>query len=216
VSVRPLTPEALAALLADTAVAVRSATASGRARLAVDGPVPADCSALADAVGLELTERAVPVARVRAEDWLRSRSLRLESGADDPAAYLERWFDVGALRREVLDPFGTQGHASWLPRLRDPVTDRSVRDPRRPVPRGAVAVLDVPFLARWQTRGAVDVLVHLDVSPAARARRVPIADHARVLPAWEDYLATFEPAQAAAVIVRYDRPGSPAVVLAGG
>ncbi len=184
-------------------------------RLAVDGPVPADAAALADAVAAALAARPVPVARIRAEHWLRARSLRLEHGPADPQAYLEGWYDVHALRREVLDPLGdaTPGQAAgYLPRLRDAATDRSFRDPRADAPAGTVAVLDVPFLARWETRDAVDVHVLLDVSPAARARRVPPDDAARVLSAWQDYLDWFSPADAAAVVVRHDRPTHPALL----
>jgi hypothetical protein len=59
---------------------------------------------------------------------------------------------------------------------------------------------------------AVDLLVHLDVSPRARARRVEPSDHARVLPAWERYLDWFDPAASAAFVVRYDRPSHPALL----
>ena len=202
----------LAGLLAEAAVAAASDSPAGRCRLAVDGPVLDDAAALADAVAVALTDRAVPVARVRAGDWLRARSLRLELGRADPRSYLEGWFDAGALRREVLDPLGRPGPSSWLPRLRDPQTDRSSRQARREAPPGLVAVLDIPFLTRWQTRDAVDLLVLLDVSPAARTRRMPHAEQARALPAWQDYLDVYLPEQVARFVVRYDHPGSPALV----
>jgi hypothetical protein len=54
--------------------------------------------------------------------------------------------------------------------------------------------------------------VHLDVSPAARARRVPPDEQARVLPAWERYLQWCDPAATAAFVVRADRPTHPALV----
>ncbi|HEX2807504.1 MAG TPA: hypothetical protein VHN80_15170 [Kineosporiaceae bacterium] len=205
----PVSPERLAGLIADLAL-----TRPGL-RLGIEGPVADDARSLADAVTAELAERAVPVARVHAGDFLRARSLRLEHGPDDPDAFYDGWYDLAALRREVLDPMASTdrsaGGRSWLPRLRDPGTDRPYREPRRTAAPATVLVVDGMFLARWDVADAVDVLVHLDVSPAARARRVPPDRQARVLPAWERYLEWCDPASAAAAVVRYDRPSHPAV-----
>lgn len=182
-------------------------------RAGVEGPVPADAEALADAVGAELERRAVPVARARAREFLRARSLRLEHGPADPDTYFDGWFDLDALRREVLDPLGPGGTLQWLPGLRDPDADRPLRRPRIEAAPGTVAVVDAPFLARWEVADAVDVRVHLDVSPAARARRVPEDERARVLPAWQRYLDEYDPASSAAFVVRYDRPSHPALLV---
>jgi hypothetical protein len=181
-------------------------------RVGLEGPVAADAEALADAVAAELERRAVPTARARGRDFLRARSLRLERGPADPDAYLEGWYDLAALRREVLDPLGPAGSMQWLPGLRDAGTDRPLRRPRVDAVPGTVAVVDAPFLARWEIADAVDILVHLDVSPAARSRRVPDDERARVLPAWEQYLSWYDPAASAAFVVRYDRPSHPALV----
>jgi hypothetical protein len=210
----PVSPTGLAKLIGDLALA------GPGLRLGIDGPVVHDTRALADAVAAELDRRAVPVARVHAGDFLRSRPLRLEHGPDDPEAFFDGWYDLAALRREVLDPMAAQDKAphqlvpsgrSWLPRLRHPGTDRPYREPRRLAAPATVVVLDGMFLARWDVADGIDVLVHLDVSPAARSRRVPAGDQARVLPAWERYLAWCDPAAVATAVVRYDRPGHPAV-----
>lgn len=217
----PHSTATLAATVARVAVGARPqvAAAGGHAvRVGVDGPVAADTEALADAVAGALAAEAVPVARVRARDWLRARSLRLEHGRDDPDAYYEGWLDLWALRREVLDALGPDGPGRWLARLRDPVTDRPYRDRAVDAAPGLVAVVDGPFLARWELADAFDVVVHLQVSPAARARRLPAGDRARVLPAWERYLAETDPAPrvlgGGGLVVRFDHPQRPAVVVA--
>src|ERR687885_104489 len=110
----PLSPAALAARIADAAHAAAAA----------------------------LQDRAVPVARVRGEEFLRARSLRLERGPADPEAFFEGWYDLAALRREVLDPLGPGGSMQWLPGLRDPRTDRPLRRPAVPAPPGAGALVD--------------------------------------------------------------------------
>jgi hypothetical protein len=211
---RAVSPTALAQAIAGAAqTAASSAAAAGHGvRLAVDGPVAADSAALADAVAAALEGRAVPVARVSSGDFLRARSLRLEHGGEDPDAFFDGWYDLAALRREVLDPLGPGGRQEWLPGLRDAATDRPLRLPRRPAAPGTVAVVDGRFLARWDVADAVDLLVHLDVSPAARARRAEPGEQARLLPAWERYLEWCDPAASAAFVVRYDRPSHPAVL----
>ena len=210
----PLSPAALAARIADVALAAASASSrqGSGLRLAVEGPVAADAAALADAVAAALSDLAVPVARVRGDDFLRARSLRLEHGPADPDAFFDGWYDLAALRREVLDPLGPGGTMQWLPGLRDPVTDRPLRRPPADAAPGTVAVVDGRFFARWEVADAVDLLVHLDVTPAARARRVPADEHARVLPAWERYLQWCDPAATAAFVVRADRPTHPTLV----
>lgn len=42
--------------------------------------------------------------RISADDFLRPASLRFERGKQDPDARYTDWLDLGALRREVLDP----------------------------------------------------------------------------------------------------------------
>ena len=181
-------------------------------RLGIDGPVERDTADLADAVAARLEAEAVPVARVRARDFLRARSLRFEHGRDDPDAFHDLWYDVEALRREVLDPLGPGGPGHWLPRLRDPETDRSVRVPYRSAPVGTVAVVDGRFLLRDDVRPGFDLVAHLRVSTAARARRVPAEEAGRVLPAWERYLSESDPEGKADVVAAFDHPDRPAVL----
>jgi uridine kinase len=179
------------------------------ARLGVDGPVESDTAGFADLIAAALTDDAVPVARVSARYFLRARSIRLEHGRDDPDACYDLWYDVPALRREVLDAVNDRG--TWLPRLRDPETDRSVRAAPQPAPPGGVVVLDGRFLLRDDVRTALDLTVHLSVSPAARERR---GAGPAVRGAWERYLNEEEPERKADVVLRFDHPDRPADLTA--
>jgi hypothetical protein len=182
------------------------------ARVAVDGAVPTDTGALADLVAGVLRAEGRPVLRVRAEDFLRPRSVRLEHGAQDPDAGYERWVDHLALRREVLDPLGPDGDLRWLPTLWDPARDRATRAPREQAPPGSTLVLDGPFLLRWETADAVDVGVHLVAGDAALARRLPAAAARRVQGAWARYTAETWPAERADLVVRVEHPDRPALL----
>lgn len=180
-------------------------------RVGIDAPIEEDGGELAAGVVRHLEQEAIPVSRLHASDFLRPRSLRLEFGRDDVAGF-KGWYDVAALRREALDHLGPGGDGSWLPRLRDPQTDRSIREHRQQAPPGSIVVLDGRFLLRPGLRGALDLVIHLDVSLAARTRRTTQDDAPLALGAWDHYLAQCHPDELADLVVRFDHPDRPAVM----
>jgi hypothetical protein len=181
-------------------------------RVGVDGALAADTVELADALAAAVSDAGRPVLRVSRDGFLRPRSVRLELGADDPDAGWERWYDDGALRREVLEPVGPGGSMRLLPVLWDAERDRSVRAARAAAAPGAVVVVDGPYLLRWELADVFDLVVHLEVSAAALARRCPAADLARVTGSWSRYVAETAPAERAAYVVRLEDPRRPALV----
>ena len=196
----PLARDAVVDRLAD-----RFAAGDGMLRVAVDGDPSTDPAACADELVAELKVRGRPAVHVRAETYWHDASLRLEYGHQDLESY-RGWLDVAALRREVLDPLVTSG--TYLPSLRDPVTNRSTREPARDAEPGTVLIVsgslllghDLPF----------DQVVHLTASPAARARRTPDQD-AWTLPAYVDYDDEVQPIAVADVVVKVEDPARPAV-----
>lgn len=199
--VQPTTPDALVAHVVDRVLA-----APVRPRVLVDGPLGA--ADLADALVAPLRAAGRPVVRVRADDFLRPASLRYEHGREDPDAYLDDRLDVGALAREVLDPFAVDG--TYLPSLWEPVRDRATRAARERAGEGAVLVLDGELLlGRWLD---ADLLVHLTVRPATLARRLG-PDRAWQLPAFARYEDEVAPQDVADVVVRVDDPRHPALVV---
>lgn len=219
-TVRPVAPELLPGVLADLLLEVLHAppARSGRAgpptgprlRVAVDGAPAAAPGTLADAVVEPLTTRGVPALRVAARDFLRPASLRLERGRTDPQAYAEDWLDVGALRREVLDPIGPGGNGRWLPALWDPERDRATRTAYEQAPDRCVLLVDGPLLLG---RGLpFDLTVHVHLTPAALRRRVAPGEE-WTLPAYDRYAEEVGPLATADVVVRADDPRHPALQL---
>lgn len=199
-SYTPLSPDALSERLADLLAA-----RPGTVRVALDGPPVAAPHELAASLVAPLRARSRPVAHVRAETFWRDASLRLEHGREDVESY-PRWLDAEALRREVLDPVAEGG--TYLPSLRDPVSNRSTRAVPRPAPPGTVLVVSGSFLLGRSL--PFDRTVHLLVSRGARERRTP-AEQAWTLPAFDAYERETDPSATADVVIRADDPRHPAV-----
>jgi hypothetical protein len=178
----------------------------------VDGPPAAGAVELAEAVATLLPARGRAAAVVPAAGFYRPASLRFEHGRTDPDARYADWLDAGALAREVLDPLGPGGSGEYLPVLWDLERDRAARAGRRPMTAGGVVLVAGALL---QGLGlALDVVVHLRMSPAARHRRTP-DDERWELPAFDRYDAEVDPAALADAVVLADHPDRPALVLAG-
>lgn len=204
-SYAPLTPDALVSMVADRCLA-----RAGRTRVAVDGAEAAAPADLARRIAASLRSMGRPAEVVEVKDFLLPASLRLEFGREDPGSYRERWFDFAALAREVLDPLAAPGTAQWLPRLRNPETDRSVRAQRQPAPADLVLLVAGPMLlGRWLD---FDLSVSLQVDERVLRERTPaqlaftvdgVLEHAK------------ENLEEADILVRYNHPERPAVAVAG-
>nr|WP_306463157.1 uridine kinase [Solihabitans fulvus] len=204
---RPLSPDTLAGELVER---IDALPGSDRVRVLIDGAPAAHPERLADALVEPLRLLGRPVLRVSTVDFLRPASLRFERGHTDPDSYYEDWLDVGGLTREVLAPLGPGGSGRALPALWNAATDRASRAEYETLPPGGVLVVDGALLLG---RGLpAELTVHLRLSAAALARRTDPAQH-WTLPAFARYDEQVGPDRAAQVIVRYDDPLRPALVM---
>lgn len=195
-----MTPDSLPVLLAD-----RLAAEPGIVRVAIDGPPCTRPGELADSLAEPLRALGRAAVRLDSHHFWRDASLRLEYGRCDVESY-PAWLDAGALRREVLEPIA--GGGEYLPSLRDPLTNRSTREPPRTALPGTVLLVSGELLLGLEL--PFDVLVHLAMSPAARARHTR-ADDAWTLPAFERYDARMAPSEVADIVIRMDDSRRPAV-----
>ena len=176
-----------------------------RVRVAIDG-APASAP---ERLGAEVVDALAPRrgVLVRADHFWRQASLRFEDGRHDADAWLDHWLDDGALRREVLDPALLTGRV--LPALRDPGTDRSLRQAHIDLPPdGVVVVARSVLLGRGLP---FDLAVHVHLSAAALKRRTPEAQ-AWTLPGLARYQSERNPTTLADLVIRADDPLRPALV----
>jgi hypothetical protein len=209
-AVRPMSPGALVDELADL---IARRPGQPWLRVAVDGAPPAGPHRLADALVDPLRVRGRPVQRVRAEDFLRPASVRLERGRTHPDAFYEDRLDIRGLTREVLAPLERGGSGRVLPSLWDAGTDRATRAGYVTVPSAGVLLLSGALLL-----GAglpLDLVVHLEMSQAALARRTAAEDR-WTLPAYARYVTEVDPALLADAVVRVDDPRHPALRMGAG
>ncbi|OEV13488.1 uridine kinase [Streptomyces nanshensis] len=208
----PITWERLTEQLADHVAAdaadpEASADGSPWRRVALDGAPSAAPDRLAGRLADALRVRGLPALTVGTGGFLRAASLRFEFGKRDPDAYYDRWFDTGALWREVFAPLDPGGDGRVLPDLRAPSTDLPTRSPRVPLPPGGVLLLHGPFLlGHWFP---FDLSVHLGLSAGA-LERLTAEEERWSLPAYARYEEEVAPREAADVFVRADKPEHPA------
>lgn len=173
-----------------------------------DGPTEVGTAALADAVAARARTLGRPVIRVSTDWWWRPASLRLELGRTDVDMLLSGWIDTSAMNRELLDPLRPGGSGRYLRRLRDPQTDRSLREERVAVAPRSVVLLDGPFL---QASGlSVDGVVYLQVALNTLARALPV-ERQWWIAAFERYRDEDQPVDGATALLAYDHPAAPAI-----
>ncbi|MEI6363221.1 MAG: uridine kinase [Actinomycetes bacterium] len=177
----------------------------GRVRVAIDAAPAADPHALAASVLAALAPR--PGLHIRADRFWQPAGIRFESGREDPDAWLDRWLDAPALRREALDSLVDAGRV--LPGLRDPDTDRSLK--AAPIDLPETAVLIVSGSALLGRGLPFDISIHVQLSAAALERRTS-PDERWIIPALDRYAQRTRPADVADLVLRADDPRHPALV----
>jgi hypothetical protein len=198
-----------AALVEEIADLIDARTGPSWVRAAVDGAPATEPHELADRLVDPLRVRGRAVLRVRADDFLRPASVRLERGRTDPDAYYEDRLDVGALGREVLEPLGAGGPGRVLPTLWNADRDRATRAPYVSLAPGGVLLLSGDLLLGAGL--ALDLVVHLELSAEAMHRRTPV-ERRWTLPAYARYAEEVDPAALADLVIRVNDPRRPAVV----
>jgi uridine kinase len=75
-------------------------------RVAVDGITASGKTTLADELAAALTQRGIPVIRIRMDDFHHRRAHRYRQGKDSARGYYEDAYDFDALWQRVLTPLG--------------------------------------------------------------------------------------------------------------
>jgi hypothetical protein len=176
-------------------------------RVGLDAPACVDLEPLLGRLDV-LRVAGRPIAVIPTRLFYRDASLRWEYGKADVDSFYDGWLDTGALQREVLRPLMAAG--SYLPSLRDPESNRSTRAVPVQLPVNGVALLVGELLLGHGLD--LDLTVHFSVSRQARRRQTP-DDLQWTLPAHDRYELEVDPAGVADLVIRYDDPAHPALLV---
>lgn len=174
--------------------------------VAIDGARATDPDGLARRLVEPLRARSRPCVHAPAAGFWRDASLRLEYGHTDEYSLRHDWLDVAALRRELLDPIADG--RPFVASLRDPVTNRSTREPARAPEPGTVVLVSGEFLLGHDL--AFERVITLSASAGALARRTP-AELAWTLPVIAAYEAEVRPSEISDIDIRLNDPRHPAL-----
>jgi len=132
-------------------------------RVAIDGVDGSGKTTLADELVEPLRQAGRAVIRASVDGFHNPRAVRYTRGPDSPEGYFLDSFDYAALQRELLDPLGPAGNASFRTAAFDYRVDRPVEPTRQVAPRDAVLLFDGVFLSRPELRASWDLTIWLDV-----------------------------------------------------
>ena len=190
---------------------VPSSVGGAGVRVGVDGVDGSGKTTFADALGEELRRRGRPVVRISADDFHHPRAVRYRLGRHSPEGFFRDSYDLDALRRNVLDPFGPGGDRCYREASHDLLTDAAVDGPTLTGAPGTVLVLDGLFLHRDELLGTWELSVFLDVPFEETFRRMAIRDgchpdpghpdNARYVDGQRLYLAAARPRERADLVL---------------
>ena len=132
-------------------------------RVAIDGVDGSGKTTLADELVEPIRRAGREVIRASVDGFHHPRAVRYTRGPDSPEGYFIDSFDYATLKRELLDPLGSEGDASFRTAAFDYRVDRAVESPRRVAARNAVLLFDGVFLLRPELQASWDLTVWLDV-----------------------------------------------------
>jgi uridine kinase len=169
--------------------------------VAVDGIDAAGKTTFADRLGAELRARGAEVVRASIDGFHRPRAERVR--------YFEDSFDLAALRRELLDPFGPGGSHRFRAAVFDHRADAPLDEPVRTAGDDAILLVDGVFLQRPELADLWDVRIFVDVPFDEALRRALARDgeelrsryEERYWPAQRRYLAACRPRERADLVL---------------
>lgn len=210
-------------MLEQLAAAIAARRLDHPTRVAIDGVDGSGKTTLADELVEPIRRAGRDVIRASVDGFHNPRAVRYTRGPDSPEGYFLDSFDYTTLKRELLDPLGPDGDASFRTAAFDYRVDRPVASPRRVAPRDAVLLFDGVFLSRPELQASWDLTIWLDVPFEVTVERAVARDsrdggdaaitrgkyERRYVPGQRLYLTRCRPRERADIVVdntALDRP----------
>ena len=152
-----------AAALEQLAASIAALRLNHPTRVAIDGVDGSGKTTMADELVEPIRRAGREVIRASVDGFHNPRAVRYVRGPDSPEGYFLDSFDYTAVKRELLEPLGSEGGGKFRTAVFGYRTDRAVESPRRAARRDAVLLFDGVFLSRPELQGSWDLTVWLDV-----------------------------------------------------
>jgi uridine kinase len=140
-------------------------------RVGVDGVDGAGKTVFAEELALAVRVRGRVVVHASVDGFHHPPALRYARGRDDPEGFYRDSYDLDALRRELLDPFGPGGDGRHRVRLFDVATESPCPAPRVVAAPVTMLIVDGIFLHRPELRAVWNWSVWLEVERATALKR---------------------------------------------
>ena len=174
----------------------------------IDGVDGAGKTVFADELASALRRPAI---RAGVDSFHQPRAVRYRRGRNSPDGYFHDSFDIGLLRRVLIDPLRPGGDGWYRSAAFDHRTDSPVDVAPRRAPAGAALVFDGIFLHRTQLRDCWDYSVFLRVGFDVSVGRCALRDgtdpdpaaatNRRYVQGQRRYLSTCDPEGLATVVI---------------
>lgn len=207
-------------------VELARAGSTKRIRVAVDGRDGAGKTTFANRLAAVLSAMGYEVYRAGIDGWHLPAEVRYRRGRESAEGYYLDAFDFEGVKRELLDPFASEGSGHCRLAKYDFVNERAVEGERIIAGDAALLVFDGVFLLRPEVMTSWELSIYLSVEPAVALKRAVDRDAAstdeeeivrhlyakRYLPGHELYEEAVSPARLADVVVDNTDPRSPVIV----
>ncbi|MGN6325519.1 uridine kinase [Pseudolysinimonas sp.] len=204
-------PAARRRVLEEIAADIVASGVQGRRTVAIDGMSGSGKTTFADHLAIALRARDVVTFRASLDDFLNPRAIRYRRGRHSAEGYYRDAYDLGTIRRVLLDPFRLGGSAGFVLAAFDQARDAPRTTEWTSAPVDAVLVVDGVLIQRPELRDAWDFVVWLDASEDVGLLRSGTRDgtdpdpaspyNRRYLGAQELYRAEVDPVAGADVVL---------------
>lgn len=189
--------------------------------VAIDGIDAAGKSVLAGELAEALRDRGIPVSEASIDGYHNPRAVRMVRGRDSPEGFYRDSFNLGSLKKNLLDPFRAGGeYRLHMFDYRVDSPDPSMLYEFKP---GTVLVFDGVFSLRPDLRRYWDLTIYLSITKEESLRRgvergpgdkeeLSRRYKARYIPGQRLYQKEARPEETADIVVDNNNPPNPKII----
>ena len=214
------------AMLLRIAKVIHEIRLSHPVRVGIDGVSAAGKTVFANELAHHIESLGRPVVRAGIDGFHNPPEIRYQQGPMSIPGYVEDSFNYDAVIEHVLVPMGPQGNRKFIPVIHDLMEEGEVGKEHYHAPDDAVLIFEGVMLFCDTLADFWDFQIFIDVSFDVVIKRALTRDakrlggvenllekyHNRYIPGQQLYLETYQPREAAHVVINNDNFAEPKLV----